>query len=495
MAASSRTVEGRPAVAPADISASAAVASFSPAQIDASARPLLLFFVAGAVWLVVGTFLSVWAAIGLHVPGASFGIPAFTVGRIRPAGVNALLYGFAIQTALAVLVWIICRLGRIPLIGSRPTTIAGLIWNTGVVLGFLGILGGGSSGFEWLEMPRYAPPLLLAGFGVLGITVLVTFHFRREPQMYVSHWFLLAGLFWFVWIYSAATLWLLYFPVRGALQAVVNAWYTSNLYYLFFVPVCLGIAFYFIPKLLGAPLRTRNLAAFSFWTLALFGCWSGMTALIGGPVPAWMLSASVFASVLLIVPVVGLASVLRGTAAVGKSRVVEPSAYRFICFGSRCFIVVSLISILLGMPVVSRLTHFTLVEQARNLLVIYGFVAMTLFGAAYYIIPRMTNVPWPSERSIKWHFTATVVGLCIVFLALTIGGIIQGSRMNLTTTDIVSVSRGAVPFIGMSVLGLLIILAGQVSFAVSLFRALHVWGRPFRESICALVCPGRKDGR
>jgi cytochrome c oxidase cbb3-type subunit I len=488
MAVSERTVETS---APAATVAStpAAPTTFTPAEIDLSARALLLFFAAGSLWLVLGTFLSAWGAVGLHVPGASFGISAFTVGRVRPAAMNALIYGFAIQIALAVLIWIICRLGRIPLIGSRTTIIAGVIWNFGVLLGVLGILGGASSGFEWLEMPRYAPPLLLVAFGVIGIAVLVTFHFRRDPDLYVSHWFLIGGLFWFIWIYSAATLMLLYFPVRGAMQGVVSAWYGNNLYYLFFVPVCLGTAFYFIPKLLGTPLRTRNLAGFSFWTLGLFGAWSGLTLLIGGPIPAWMLSASIFANVLLLVPVFGLASVIRRTAAADKSRLVEPVVYRFIRFGSGCFIVASLLNILLGLPIVSRVTHLTLVEAARNLLALYGFVAMVLFGAVYYILPRVANVAWPSLKLQNWHYLASVLGMSIAVVALAVGGVIQGFRMNLGTTDMVSITRGAVPFIGMSLIGLLILLAGQVAFASNIFRLLHVWGGPFRGTIRALCCP------
>jgi cytochrome c oxidase cbb3-type subunit 1 len=489
-----RTAETAPTAPTATPVSTTVPATFAPAEIDLSCRALLLFFAAGSVWLVLGTFLATWGTVGLHVPQASFGSPMFTVGRLRPAAMNALIYGFAIQTALAVLIWVICRLSRILLIGSRTITIAGLIWNLGVLVGVLGIMGGGSTGFEWLEMPRYTPPMLLAAFGIIGVVALVTFHFRREPDLYVSHWFLLAGLFWFIWVYSAAALLLLYFPVRGVTQAVVNVWYVNNLYYLFFVPVCLGIAFYFIPKLAGVPLRTRNLAAFSFWTLALFGAWSGTTLLIGGPVPAWMLSVGIFANVLLAVPILGLGSVIIKTASqADKSRIVEPLACRFICFGATCFIVASLLNILMGLPIVALVTHLTLFEIARNLLALYGFISMVLFGSVYYILPRLTHVLWPSARLANLHFTTSVIGVAIIVVALGIGGIIQGLRMNLNTTDMVSVSKGTVPFIGMSLLGLLILLAGQIFFVKNIFGLLHYWGGPLRETVRALVRPAGRE--
>src|SRR6185503_19318686 len=173
-------------------------------------------------------------------------------------------------------------------------------------VGMLGILGGASTSFEWLEMPKGAPPLLFAGFTIIAVCALVTFHFRREPDLYVSHWYLIGGLFWFVWIYSASALLLLYYPVRGVMQAVVGAWYVSNLSNLFFGTVGLGIIFYFLPKLLQRALRTSTMAAFGFWTLALFAPWSGMVGLIGGPVPAWILSTSIFANAMLITPLIAI---------------------------------------------------------------------------------------------------------------------------------------------------------------------------------------------
>ncbi|HTD86978.1 MAG TPA: cbb3-type cytochrome c oxidase subunit I, partial [Candidatus Binatia bacterium] len=245
----------------APVTTSEVRSAFSVAEIDASCRgPLLLLFLSGAIWLLISSILGLLAAIKFHGPGFLAGTAWLTVGRLRPAATNALVYGFAIQTFLGILTWIICRLGRIPLLGSRTVTMGGLIWNLGVTVGVLGILGGASTGFEWLEMPKAAPPLLFTGFSIIGVCALVSFHFRRDPDLYVSHWFLLAGLFWFVWIYSASVLLLLYYPVRGVMQAVVDAWYVSNLSHLFFGIVGLGIAFYFLPKLLQRPLRSSTMA-------------------------------------------------------------------------------------------------------------------------------------------------------------------------------------------------------------------------------------------
>src|SRR5712692_7160522 len=196
----------------------------------------------------------------LRGPGFLNGSAWMTYGRINPAAMNALLYGFASQAGLGVALWLLCRLGRVGLCCQGPLLIAGVFWNLGVAAGIFGILAGGSTGFQWLEMPRYASPILFAAYALIGLCAVITFHARRERPLYVSQWYLLAALFWFPWIYSAANYLLVFRPARGVMQAVVNAWFTNNFLGLWLAPVGLGAIFYFIPKLTGRPLHSRPLA-------------------------------------------------------------------------------------------------------------------------------------------------------------------------------------------------------------------------------------------
>src|SRR6185436_17467579 len=98
---------------------------------------------------------------------------------------------------------------------------------------------------------------------------------------------LLAALFWFPWIYSAANYLLLIDPVRGTFQSAINAWFTGNFIGLWLGPIALAAIFYFIPRLTGQPLYSRELALFGFWTMTFFTGFSGLAALTGGPVPRW----------------------------------------------------------------------------------------------------------------------------------------------------------------------------------------------------------------
>src|SRR5262245_26057870 len=107
----------------------------SPAEIDASCRwPLLLLFTSGVAWLVIGLVLALIASIKLHAPGFLGDCLWLTLGRVRPAGMNALIYGFASQVGIGLMLWILCRLGGVSLALPVPLVVATKVWNLGVTI-------------------------------------------------------------------------------------------------------------------------------------------------------------------------------------------------------------------------------------------------------------------------------------------------------------------------------------------------------------------------
>src|ERR1051325_292986 len=115
----------------------------SLAEIDASARvPLFTWFVSAAVWLVVASVFSVIASMKFHVPSFLADCPLMTYGRVHAAANNALLYGFAIPAGLRVALWLFARRGRVCVVGPGFITVGAKLWNLGVLVGTLGILGG-----------------------------------------------------------------------------------------------------------------------------------------------------------------------------------------------------------------------------------------------------------------------------------------------------------------------------------------------------------------
>jgi cytochrome c oxidase cbb3-type subunit 1 len=446
---------------------SASSVGVSLAEIDASCRiPLLVLFISAAVWLVIGSVFGVICSLKFHNPNFLADCSWLTYGRVRPAYINCLLYGFGIQSGLGVTLWLFCRLGGTMLAQPLLVTVGAKLWNLGVTVGIAGILGGGATGFENLEMPRYAALILFLAYLLIGVLAIITFHERRERPLFVSQWFLLAALFWFPWIYSTANLLLLAFPVRGVTQAVIAWWFSGNLQVVWFALVGLAAVLYFVPKLTQRELHSRYLALFTFWTLILFGTWSGIP--VSAPVPAWIPSLSTVGTVLTIIPILSIALNIYGTLERRCSSLMSGFSLRFIAVGFISFLVVGLLNILGSLPQVSQVTDFTWFTAAKIQLNACGFFAMVMFGAIYYIVPRLFGLEFESEKFIRIHFWLATMGLVFVILPCALGGVVQGLKLRDSRVPFLDVARFTLLFLRISTLGDLLILLGNLTFVLNI---------------------------
>ncbi len=448
-----------------------AAAPVPAAEIDASCRvPVLFLFLAALAWLLAGSVLGMIATLKFHAPGLLADCPWFTYGRVHPAHLNALIYGFAAQAGLGVILWIVAHLGRTKL-ALAPVIFAGaLLWNLGVFMGVLGILYGESTGFEWLEMPRYALGAMFFGYVMIGVGALLTVHQRSEREFFVSHWFIIAALFWFPWIFSTAILTLVLHPVRGALQTAIDCWYMNNLATVWFGFIGLGTLFYFLPKVTKRPLHSHYLGIFVFWLLALFGSWGGIAPVT--PVPSWMWAMSTMGKLITVVPVVAVAIMVRGTMAGDYSKLGESRPFKFFLFGAVAFVLSGFCGAASSIMRVSKIVNFTWFIPAHDQVVIYGFFAMTMFGAMYYIVPRLLQAEFPVQGMICGHFLCSGLGLLLSAAPLAIGGIVQGFGLNNPAKAFADVSASSLMFLRISTTGDLLMALGQLLMFLNLVGLL-----------------------
>src|SRR4051812_21328103 len=105
----------------------------SAGDINASCRlPLLVLFVGAAWWLIAASVLGLVASIKFHSPNFLSHCAWLTYGRVHPAANNALLYGFAVQAGLGVVLWIFARSGVSRVAQPGFIAVGGKIWNLGV---------------------------------------------------------------------------------------------------------------------------------------------------------------------------------------------------------------------------------------------------------------------------------------------------------------------------------------------------------------------------
>lgn len=398
------------------------------AGIDRSLRhPVMFFLTSGAAWLAVSIILGIISSAKVHSPEFLAACPWLTYGRVFPAHINTFIYGWGFQASFAVIIWLMSRLSRKECTFSGLILAAGHVWNLVVLAGTVGILAGEGTGLPWMEFPAFTWPVLLVTYFVIVIGSFIQFRVRPEGHVYISQWYLLAAMVWFPWVFITANTLLHCLPGHPVMAAGINAWYKSALMFLFFTPIALGTAYYLAPKVTGRAVYSYSLAKLGFWSLAVIAPWAGMQKLTGAPIPYFLPYLGAAATALLFVPAIAAAINLIRTSTSSPEVMAASPSLRFTLAGVVGLLVLAFAAVLLNLPSTTLpLTQFSLSGYGFEILALYGFFSFVMFGAVYFIVPRVTRREWLSRRLIKMHFLFSAYGIVSVVLFAILGGLQQG---------------------------------------------------------------------
>ena len=85
-------------------------------KIDRAARwPVGIFIGSSLVWLLFGSLLAIAASIKMHDPEFLADNPWLTFGRVRPAHLNTVAYGWLSTAGIGIGLWILSRLCQVPI--------------------------------------------------------------------------------------------------------------------------------------------------------------------------------------------------------------------------------------------------------------------------------------------------------------------------------------------------------------------------------------------
>ncbi len=432
-------------------------------QADRSTASVAFVFLSCAVvWLIVASLAGLTSSIKLHEPDWLTGQAWLTFGRLRTIHLNAVAYGWAPMAALGVAIWMLPRLLKTELMGSRFALLGAMVWNAGLIAGLGCIAVGLNDGMEWLEIPWQVDILLVIGGLLVALPLVFTLQNRRVEHLYVSIWYMGAALFWFPVLFFIGNVPNLHIGVE---QATMNWWFGHNVLGLFYTPMALASVYYFLPKIIGRPVQSYNLSLLGFWTLAFFYGQVGGHHLIGGPVPGWLVTLSIVQSVMMVVPVIAFSVnqhlTLRGHF---KTLIYSPTL-RFIVLGGMMYTLSSIQGSLEALRSVNTVTHFTHFTVAHAHLGLYGFFTMVMFGAIYFIMPRVMSWEWPYPKLIAVHFWLVVAGFSIYFIGLSIGGWLQGMAMLDASRPFMESVNVTIPYLKSRSFGGAIMTLGHVVFA------------------------------
>lgn len=375
-------------------------------------RPFLLFCAGAVFWLLVGAFVDVITDAKLLWPAFLDSEAWLTYGRLRPAADNALLFGWASQAGLAVMLWLLGRLG-----GTQPRSPALLVtsavlWNAGVVIGLCGILLGRQSPHPGLEFPGSASAILTLAFVLFALGALFLLLDRPNRPLFVSQWYLLAALLCFPWLYLTANTLLVWSPVPGSAQLILAAWYQACLFWLWLVPLGLAILYYLISISTRRTIYAYPSSVFAFRAVVVLGGWTGLAPFLGGPISAWLVSVSVGACLLMLIPIVIIGINLLGTLRAAhwpRSPVLSFALFSLLCLG-----IATLHSA--ATPFTAPLTTYTGFAASVETLRLFAFTSMALFAAVYFIFPLVTGREIPTAR-VRLHYLLAAGSTTLLFLS------------------------------------------------------------------------------
>ncbi len=387
------------------------------------------FCLTSAFWMVVATSMGLLGATELMAPDLTENIGWLVFGRIRPIHVNLVLFGFVTPGLLAAAFYYVPRLLRTELYSEKLGVITVLAWNFTLVFVVISLALGYTQGREYAEMIWPIDIMIVAAFSLVFVNLIMTVARRKEPILYVSVWYVCAGIILTAVTFSLGNV--IWRPSSGSLVGIPDAillwFYGHNVFGLLLTPLSAGVAYYVIPRACRAPLYSHTLSLFGFWSLLVVYTHIGTHHLLQVPVPTWLKVISIVDSIAMVIPVMAFLINIWYTAKGNLGQIHADIGAKFVFTGTIMYFFVSIQGSMMALPDVQRVTHFNNWVVAHAHVGVLGFAGMIALGGIYYILPRITGKPLYSRFLADFQYWMILIGVIGFTVVLTIVGLIQGN--------------------------------------------------------------------
>lgn len=392
------------------------------------------------LWGVVAVLVGVLISFQLVMPQLNFG-EYLSYGRLRPLHTNAGIFGFAIGGFFALFYYMVQRLCRVPLWSNGLARFQLWLFNIVIVLSAVTLLLGFSQSKEYHEMEWPIDLLIVVLWVVFTINILMTIFKRKEEQMYISLWFMMGALIGVAVLFvvnSAAvpvSLFKSYSAFAGTNDANVQWWYGHNAVAMVLTLPPLAVFYYFLPKSTGVPIFSHRLGMIAFWSLVFMYLWTGAHHLLWTPIPDWIQTLAMAFSIMLIAPSWG--SVINGYLSMNGQwhQMRENYLVKFFIMAITFYGLQTLQGPLQAVRTFSGFIHYTEWVPGHVHMGTMGWISLVLFGAFYYLAPRLYGRELYSVGLANLHFWLVLVGQLIYSVSLWIAGVVQASMWHSLNDD------------------------------------------------------------
>jgi cytochrome c oxidase cbb3-type subunit I len=383
-------------------------------------------------WLASGLgWLLFFPTVGALV-STKFTYPEFlgdtawlTFGRLRPIHVNGVIWGAFSTLFIGLCFYIVPRLTGVRLWHERWSYALLWVWNLNLVAAVVLLALGNNRGWEAGELPLINVVVILLGLLLLTAQFLMTIRSRRQPELYVSLWYLIAA---FVWTDVNLILLLLGpYHIPGINNAAWHGLYLHYVVGLWITPAGYVLIYYFLPASVRSPIYSHKLSLIGFWSLAFFYPFVGIHHYLYSPIADWAETIAIVSSMMLIIPVWTVIQNFFGTM-IGRWRDFGRNLpAKFLIVGSLMYLVGCFQGSISALRSVQQPTHFTDFVIAHSHLTIFGTFVMWAVGGAVYVWPRLArDEPLWSFRVGNWGFWLMTLGISTMGLVLVVQGLLQG---------------------------------------------------------------------
>lgn len=358
-------------------------------------------------------------------------------GHLRLIHTNMAAYGWLVNGFTAMLYYVVPRLTGERVWSEKVGKLIFFTWQFILVAAVTGYLFGKAQAIEWGETPTGFRPgsfepnwipvdlLIVVGAVLLIAQFMVPLFKARDQQFYVSLWYITAGLVWLALTYLMGNIvpeWVL----PGAAGAAVTGLFIHDLVGLYVTPMGWGLMYFFVPLILRRPIWSHSLSVIGFWALAFFYPLGGVHHFLISPIPDYVefgaITTTIAIEVVVTTVVVNFFMTLRGSWGALRTNM----AIRWFYAGAIMYFITCLQCSFQVTWLFQKVIHFTDWVVGHAHMIMFGTFTFWLFGVIDWLWPRVVRREWYSQSLRAWHFWLSTLGVVVMFLDLTMAGLIHG---------------------------------------------------------------------
>ncbi|MDB5241379.1 MAG: Cbb3-type cytochrome oxidase, subunit 1 [Spirosoma sp.] len=435
------------------------------------AQPLIqlvsAYLVCATFWLVFGTLVGWYVGVKFVRPDVDH-LEWLSFGRLRPVHTNMVFWGWTSLAMLGLGYFVVARTGNTRLFSYRLGWVSLLLINASVIIGSICLMMGiNNGGGEYREYVWPVMILFAIGLIIAFVNFYQTVARRSTGEIYISNWYMLAGL---VWAITLSVIGYLPFYQNGLGETVIQGYYMHMGVGMWFMTFTLGLVYYFLPMSINKPIYSYSLGVLAFWTQLLFYSLIGTHHYVFSPLAWWLQTIAIVFSAGMFIPVLAGTTNFLMTLKGSSKHIADSYSLPFLLVGILFYFVGSVQGSMQAFRFTNLVWHFTDFNVAHSHITMYGIVAFLLWGCIYTVAPRFLGRE-PKQLLVGVHFWLALIGLLAYVVPLMVGGTLKGLSWMADKPFLESVVLMA-PFWLWRAIGGTLMLLSHLVFAYNLYDML-----------------------